>query len=134
MSVKIFQLSFYVFTCACPTVTSSIFGKSFHFPFPYFVLSVLRYFPFHVVSHTKNGKRKGKLLLKNKEISGGKTFTNRWQVFVCAFSPEISSFFDKSFPFFLHFLCYSYFSTDEAYTIYHKACSRLYHNILREKC
>ena len=32
-----------------PTVTSSIFGKSFHFPFPYFVLFVLRYFPFHMV-------------------------------------------------------------------------------------
>ena len=25
------------FPCACPTVISSIFGKSFHFPFPYFV-------------------------------------------------------------------------------------------------
>ena len=30
-------LSFRVFTCVCPTVISSIFGKSFHFPFPYFV-------------------------------------------------------------------------------------------------
>ena len=28
---------------------SSIFGKNFHIPFPYFVLFVLRYFPFHVV-------------------------------------------------------------------------------------
>ena len=25
------------FSCACPTVISSISGKSFHFPFPYFV-------------------------------------------------------------------------------------------------
>ena len=25
------------FPSACPTVISSIFGKSFHFPFPYFV-------------------------------------------------------------------------------------------------
>ena len=24
------------FPCACPTMISSIFGKSFHFPFPYF--------------------------------------------------------------------------------------------------
>jgi len=30
------------------TVISSIFGKSFHFPFPYFVLFVLWYFPLHV--------------------------------------------------------------------------------------
>jgi hypothetical protein len=32
------------------TVISSIIGKSFHFPFPYFVLFVLRYFPFQVVN------------------------------------------------------------------------------------
>ena len=38
-----------VFVCLS-TVISSIFGKSSHFPFPYFVLFVLRYFPFHVVS------------------------------------------------------------------------------------
>ena len=38
MPVKIFQYSFRVFPCACPTVISSISGKSFHFPFPYFVL------------------------------------------------------------------------------------------------
>ena len=37
-----------VFVCLS-SVISSIFGKSFHFPFPYFVLFVLRYFPFHVV-------------------------------------------------------------------------------------
>ena len=42
-------LSFHVFLYACPTVISSIFGKSFHFPFPYFVLFILRYFPFHMV-------------------------------------------------------------------------------------
>ena len=35
--VKIFRYSFRVFSCACPTVISSISGKSFHFPFPYFV-------------------------------------------------------------------------------------------------
>jgi hypothetical protein len=28
------------FPCACPTVISSISGKSFHFPFPYFVIYV----------------------------------------------------------------------------------------------
>ena len=49
MPVEIFRLSFRVFTCACPTVTSSIFGKNFHFPFPYFVLFVVWYFPFHMV-------------------------------------------------------------------------------------
>ena len=47
--VKIFQLSFRVFACAFPMEISSIFGKSFPSPFPYFVLFVLRYFPFHVV-------------------------------------------------------------------------------------
>ena len=30
--------------CACPTVTSSIFGKSFHFPFPYFVIIPMCFF------------------------------------------------------------------------------------------
>ena len=40
MSVKIFQFSFRVFACACPTVIYSIFGKSFHFPFPCFVLFI----------------------------------------------------------------------------------------------
>ena len=37
------------FPFACPSVISSIFSKSFHFPFPYLVLFVLRYFSFHVV-------------------------------------------------------------------------------------
>ena len=37
-----------VFVCLS-TMISSIFGKSFHFPFPYFVLFIFRYFPFHVV-------------------------------------------------------------------------------------
>ena len=41
--VEIFQLSFCVCTCACPIVTSSIFGKSFHFPFPYFELFSIIY-------------------------------------------------------------------------------------------
>ena len=49
MPVELFQLSFRVFACACPTVISSIFGKNFHFPFRYFVLFVLRYFPFQLV-------------------------------------------------------------------------------------
>ena len=31
---------------------SSISGKSFHFPFLYFVIFVLQYFPFHVVYKT----------------------------------------------------------------------------------
>ena len=36
-------------TVCLSTVISSIFGKSSHFPFPYFVLFVLWYFPFQVV-------------------------------------------------------------------------------------
>ena len=47
--VKISQYSFHVFLCVYPTVISSISGRSFHFPFPYFVIFVLWYFPFHVV-------------------------------------------------------------------------------------
>jgi hypothetical protein len=35
------RLSFRMFACAIPMVISSIFGKSF--PFPYFVLFVLQY-------------------------------------------------------------------------------------------
>ena len=49
MPVEIFRYSFRVFSCACPTVISSISGTSFHFPLSYFVLFVLQYFPFHVV-------------------------------------------------------------------------------------
>ena len=37
MTVEIFRLSFSVFACAFPMEISSIFGKSFPFPFPYFV-------------------------------------------------------------------------------------------------
>ena len=29
---------------------------------------------------TKNGKRKGKLLPKNEEVSGGKALTNTWKL------------------------------------------------------
>ena len=36
-----------VFVCLS-TVISSIFGKSSHFPFSYFVLFILWYFPFHI--------------------------------------------------------------------------------------
>ena len=46
--IEIFRLSFRVFACAFPPEISSIFGNSFPFPFPYFVLFVLWYFPFHV--------------------------------------------------------------------------------------
>ena len=38
VTVKIFWLSFRVFACAFPTVIFLIFGKSFPFPFPCFVL------------------------------------------------------------------------------------------------
>ena len=47
--VEISRYSFRVFSFAYPTVISSISGKSFHFPFPYFVIFVLRYFLFHVL-------------------------------------------------------------------------------------
>ena len=56
VNVKIFWLSFHVFTCAFPTVVSAIFGKSFPFPFLYFVLFILRYFPFHVFYIRENMK------------------------------------------------------------------------------
>ena len=49
MPVEISRYSFHLFVCDCPSVISSIPGKSFHFPFPLFVIFVLRYFPFHVV-------------------------------------------------------------------------------------
>ena len=39
VTVKLFWLSFRVFASAFPTVISSIFGKSFPFPFPNFVLN-----------------------------------------------------------------------------------------------
>ena len=54
VTIKIFRLSFCVFACAFPKVISSIFGKSFSFPFPYFVLFVLQYFPFHMVFNQSN--------------------------------------------------------------------------------
>ena len=38
------------FPCAFPMVIYSIFGKSFLFPLPYFVLFVLQFFPFQVAS------------------------------------------------------------------------------------
>ena len=37
VTVKIFLISFHVFVCAFPPEISSIFGKSFPFPFSYFV-------------------------------------------------------------------------------------------------
>ena len=37
-SFKIFCISFHVFVCAFPLEISSIFGKSFPFPFSYFVI------------------------------------------------------------------------------------------------
>ena len=37
--VEISRYSFRAFSCAYPTVISSISGKSFHFPFPYFVIT-----------------------------------------------------------------------------------------------
>ena len=48
MTVEIFPFSFRVFACAFATVIFSIFGKSFPFSFPYIVVFVLQYFPFHV--------------------------------------------------------------------------------------
>ena len=49
VTIEIFQKSFCVFACAFPLGISSIFRKNFRFPFPYFMLLVLRYFPLNVV-------------------------------------------------------------------------------------
>ena len=47
MPVEISRYSFHVFLCAYPIVISSISGKSFHFPFPSFVvLPTLVYYDF----------------------------------------------------------------------------------------
>ena len=46
VSYEIFRLSFRVFLCACPTVISSIFDKSFHFAFPYFMVICSYTLPF----------------------------------------------------------------------------------------
>ena len=48
--VEIFQLSICVFVCAFRPVISSFFGKRFSCLFLFFVVSILRYFPFHMVS------------------------------------------------------------------------------------
>ena len=48
--VEMFQLIFRVFICAFRQEISSFFGNIFLFLFLLFVLSVLGYFPFHVVS------------------------------------------------------------------------------------
>ena len=53
--VEIPRYSFRVFVCACPLLISSIPGKSFYFPFPYFVIFVLQYFPFHMVFNILQG-------------------------------------------------------------------------------
>ena len=47
MIVKIYQISFHVSVCAFPPQISSFFDKSYPF---FFVLSVLWYFPFHVIN------------------------------------------------------------------------------------
>ena len=54
----------YVFTCPFPPVISSIFGKSFPFPFSYFVLFVLCYFPFHVVYYNNHSGKPRNILIK----------------------------------------------------------------------
>ena len=43
--VEIYQISFRVFVCAFHPEISLFFGKNF----PFFVLSILRYFPFHMI-------------------------------------------------------------------------------------
>ena len=50
--IEIFQISFCVFVHAFPLEISSFLNKSFPFLFPCFVLSILRYFPSHIVSFT----------------------------------------------------------------------------------
>ena len=69
VSIKIFWLSSRVFLCSCLTVISSIFGKNFHFPFPYLVLFILQYFPFHVVSCTYWYNRYNNMYVMNRSSS-----------------------------------------------------------------
>ena len=52
--VKTYQWNFFMFICAFSS--GDLFIKSFHFPFPYFVIFVLWYFPFHVVHLNFFGK------------------------------------------------------------------------------
>ena len=47
-------------------------------------------------------------LLIEKDICDRQNISNK---FVCAFPPEISSFFGKNFPFFFSFWCYPYFGS-----------------------
>ena len=107
MSAQIFWFSFHVFLCACPMVISSIFGKSFHFPFPYFGLSDESCCTiFTVCSHTfiLFWLRKNSVSVKMYQLSLCVLF---W--FICAFIWRSLHFFHKSFQFLFHFLCYPYF-------------------------
>ena len=63
------------------TVNSSIFGKSSHFPFPYFVLFVLQYFPFHVVYIYICNKGKKSENSYQKRDHGGQAHGNKIKVF-----------------------------------------------------
>ena len=62
-------VSMCVFVCLS-TLISSIFGKSSHFPFPYFVFFVLRCFPiqmvcFHIISDSSTEAYYGRLIVLN---------------------------------------------------------------------
>ena len=53
-----------------------------------------------------------------------KIFQLSFYVFVCAFRPDISLFFDKSFPFLFLFLCYLFLGTFLSMCSHLRACVR----------
>ena len=75
-----FLLCQFLYVLSCPWIypfsnsIKKISGKSFHFPFPYFVIFVLRYFPFHMVFKNKlmrfgiNYNKKGQIVVFNREL------------------------------------------------------------------
>ena len=63
---EIFLIRFHVFVYAFPPEISSIFSKFFPFPLPYFVLSILQYFSFHIITWLKLYTREQGLLRLRK--------------------------------------------------------------------
>ena len=65
----------YVFVYAFPPEVSSIFGKSFIFPFPYYVLFLLRYFTFHVVQFNNELELTWYVNFKRKMLTSTRIWT-----------------------------------------------------------
>ena len=121
VTVEIFWLRFCMFTCVCPMVISSIFGKSFHFPFPYFVLL---YFIIHFIhrcfqlSFDTNlfnmyvCSQTFILFWLRKTSMSAKKYQLSFCVFICVSHVDISSFFflGESFPFLFIFFSFHFIS------------------------